>query len=449
MKKFSKNNIIKMIIISLLLLLFGTGYYAYSLNQKYINIKYNEYNEAFSEAVNCINNVENFLVKATISKKSNVAIENLNKIWKDANLALVYLSNIPFDSENETQTIKFLNQVSDYAYTLAKKNINNQELTDEELKNIEELARYCLELENILNQLGNELYSGEISWDNLNQNKNLNFAQEVANISVFSNIDTNFDEYEGLIYDGAYSEHLNNMTKRGLIGKEISKEEAEEKIKNIFKNNFEKIEYNRFIENADIPVYDFNLKLKDNKNKFSIEISKKGGYIVEIQNDREVLEEKVSLEEADAKGKEFLKKIGYDNMEETYYTKLQNILTVNYAYKQNDVIIYPDLIKVKIALDTGEILGCEATGYLNMHEERNLENPKITIEQAKEKLNSNLNILSEKMAIIPTKWKTEVFCYEFKGTVGTKEFIVYINANTGNEEDILVILETEGGILTI
>lgn len=449
MRKNSKNNLIRMIIISLLLLLFGTGYYAYSLNQKYMNSKYNEYNEAFGEAVNCINNVENFLAKATISKKSHVAIENLNKIWKEANLALVYLSNIPFDSENETQTIKFLNQVSDYAYTLARKNMNNEELKDEELKNIEELNKYCIELENTLNQLGNELYSGQISWDNLNQNKNLNFAQEVDNLSVFSNIDTNFDEYEGLIYDGAYSEHLSTIQKKGLIGNEISKEEAEEKIKNIFKDDLESIEYNGFIETADIPVYDFNMKIKDEENKFSIEISKKGGLIVEIQNDRDVTEEKISIEEADLKGKEFLKKIGYDNMEETYYTKLQNILTVNYAYKQNDVIIYPDLIKVKIALDTGEILGCEATGYLNMHGERNIEEPKITKEEAKEKLNPNLNILSEKLAIIPTKWKTEVYCYEFKGTVGNKEFIVYINANTGMEEDILVILETEGGILTI
>ena len=72
MKKISKNNIIRMIITGLILLLFGTGYYAYSLNQKYINSKYNEYNEAFGEAVNCINNVENFLAKATILKKSNV-----------------------------------------------------------------------------------------------------------------------------------------------------------------------------------------------------------------------------------------------------------------------------------------------------------------------------------------------------------------------------------------
>ena len=44
---------------------------------------------------------------------------------------------------------------------------------------------------------------------------------------------------------------------------------------------------------------------------------------------------------------------------------------------------------------------------------------------------------------------TEVLCYEFKGTVENKNFLVYINAENGEEEEILVILETEGGTLTI
>ena len=444
-----KKNIKTIIIIALILILFAIGYYAYNLRNNYYNIQYNNYNQAFGEAVNCINNVENFLAKATISKNSNIAIENLNKIWKEANMALVYLSSIPFDSENESQTIKFLNQVSDYSYSLAQKNINNEDLNDEDLKNIEELNRYCIELENTLNQLANELYSGEVSWEDLNKNRSLDFAQEVDNVNVFSNIDTNFDEYEGLIYDGAYSEHISNMEKKGLVGEEITKEQAEEKIKKYFNEEIEKLEYNTFIENADIPVYDFNMRLKSEESIFSIEISKKGGWIVGIQNDRDVNEEKITIEEADIIGKEFLKKIGFNNMKETYYTKLENILTVNYANVKEGVIIYPDLIKVKIALDSGEILGCETAGYLNAHYDRNIEKSKISIEEAKEKINKNLNILSEGMAIIPTKWKTEILCYEFKGKVGDKEFLVYINANTGKEEDILIILETEGGILTI
>ena len=38
-------------------------------------------------------------------------------------------------------------------------------------------------------------------------------------------------------------------------------------------------------------------------------------------------------------------------MKETYYIKQEGIVTINYAYMQNDVIMYPDLIKLKVALN--------------------------------------------------------------------------------------------------
>lgn len=74
---------------------------------------------------------------------------------------------------------------------------------------------------------------------------------------------------------------------------------------------------------------------------------------------------------------------GFKNMKETYYLKKQGIVTINYAYEQNGVIMYPDLIKLKVALDNGEVLGIETTGYLNSHEERKLPQVKISKEEAK------------------------------------------------------------------
>lgn len=71
------------------------------------------------------------------------------------------------------------------------------------------------------------------------------------------------------------------------------------------------------------------------------------------------------------------------------------------------------------------------------------------MEEAKSKLNKDLEIMSEGMAVIPTEWKSEILCYEFKGKVDGKEFLVYINVETGKEEDILVILDTPGGTLTV
>ena len=125
------------------------------------------------------------------------------------------------------------------------------------------------------------------------------------------------------------------------------------------------------------------------------------------------------------------------------------IVTINYAANQDDVILYPDLIKVKVALDNGEILGVETTGYLNNHTIRTLVEPKITIEEAKSSLNQNLQIESEGLAMIPTEWKTEILCYEFKGKVDDREFLVYINVENGREEDILIITDTPNGTLAM
>lgn len=168
-----------------------------------------------------------------------------------------------------------------------------------------------------------------------------------------------------------------------------------------------------------------------------------------MNKNREVNEEKISKEEAVKIGKKYLEELGFQNMQESYFLTQENIITINYLYKQENVLIYPDLIKLKIALDNGEILGMETTGYLNSHTERENLKPMISKEEAKEKINPKLNIYTESLAIIPTEWKTEILCYEFKGKIDETEFLVYINAQNGREENILVIKETPGGILTM
>ena len=167
-----------------------------------------------------------------------------------------------------------------------------------------------------------------------------------------------------------------------------------------------------------------------------------------MNKNRDVSAEILSQEEADKKAKEYLEQHGFKNMKETYYLKESGIVTINYAYVQDDVIMYPDLIKVKVALDDGEILGIETSGYLNSHTKRDIKEPKVTVEEAKKSLNKDLTIESEELTIIPTEWKTEVLCWEFEGNVEGLDFIVYVNAETGEEEDILIITNTPNGTLT-
>ena len=438
------------IIVGLLIVVAILGFILYKKQREYRQASENSYNAAFFELVDYVQNVETYLAKSLISSTPEHGAETLTNLWREANLAQAYLSRLPIESQELENTEKFLNQVSDYSYSLSRKNIYNESLSDEDFNNLKELHTYSQELENTLNQLSDDLNTGRFSWGELTKKGTVAFAQQVDNISKesFSNLEENFHEYSGLIYDGAFSEHLTNAEPKGLTGDDIDEDQAKEIAENFIGiENIKEISNLGYFENATISNYGFSIK-KNNYETVNISISKKGGHVISMNANRDVNTESITQEQADEKGKQYLESKGFSNMKETYYLKQDGIVTINYAYNQDNVVMYPDLIKVKVALDNGEILGLESTGYLNNHQKRDISNVKITKEEAKKNLNKNLEITSEGMAVIPTEWKTEILCYEFKGKVDEREFLVYINAENGKEEDVLVITNTPNGTLT-
>jgi germination protein YpeB len=285
MKLDIKSRMFVIVIILSIVLIISTVYYAYTVNEKFKILQINKYNESFGNLANYVNNVESLLAKSTISRNPKYSAESLTEIWRDSNLALVYLNNIPISSEELSQTAKFLNQVSDYSYSLSRKNINDEELSESDFNNLRQLHKYSVKLEETLNRLSDELYSGTISWNELTKKTSLEYAQAVDNVSIFSNISANLSEYEGLIYDGAYSDHVNKADKVGLVGDEISEDDAYKKVQEFFgQNRIEDIQLNQFLENANIPCYDFLVTLKNQENKINIEIAQKGVFVVEMQN---------------------------------------------------------------------------------------------------------------------------------------------------------------------
>lgn len=441
------------VIVVLGAIIIGLGAFVYKKEMDYRQASENSYNMAFFELVDYVQNVETYLAKSLISTTPEHGAETLTHIWREADLAGSYLAQLPIENQELANTAKFLNQVSDYSYTLSRKNIYNEPLTQEDLDNLTNLHNYSVELKNTLVQLSADMNDGRISWGELTKKGRVAFAQQVSNISQdsFSGLEENFHEYAGLIYDGAFSEHLTSPERKGLTGDDIDEEKAREIATTFFgQDRIEEISSNGLSENGNIPSYDFYIKIKNEKDHTaSISISRKGGHVVFLNQNRDIEAEAISNEQADEIAKKFLNEKGFPNMKETYYLKQQGILTINYAYEQNGVTMYPDLIKVKVALDNGEILGVETTGYLNSHEERTLPKVKITKEEAAKTINKNLEINATSLAIVPTEFKTELLCWEFKGKVDDTEFLVYINAETGREEDILVIQNTPEGTLTM
>ena len=443
------------IVVTLITIITVLGIYTYKRERNFRQMTENDYNMSFYELVSYVENVETYLAKSLISSSPEHGAETLTQVWREANLAQAYLARLPIGANELANTSKFLNQVSDYSFTLSRKNINNEELTEEDFNNLKQLHTYSVELTNTLNQLSSDINEGKIKWGELTEKGSSVLVSQVSNISQesFSNLEENFHEYSGLIYDGAFSEHITTAEKKGLTGNDINEEDARKIVEQYIENSkIKKIDEKGLSENTDMQCYYYYIETNDDRN-ITMAITKKGGHILFMNCNRDIERENISEQQANEFGKAFLENHEFKNMKETYFFKQDGIVTINYAYNQpseyGNVVVYPDLIKLKIALDNGEILGLESTGYLNSHRERIIEEPKILLEQAKSSLNKNLNIKSEGLAIIPTEYKTEVFCYEFKGDVEGIDFLVYINAKTGKEEDILIIKDTPNGTLTM
>lgn len=420
-------------------------------NDEVVQTLESSYSRAFFELVDYLDNVETLLAKAQISGSSEFAAKNFTDIWRKADLAQSSLSQIPITHVTLENAMKFLNQLSDYSYSLSRKAIENEGLSEEDLNNIRDFYDKCKTLNETFRSLANDMNSGSLSWSELMESSKPNeLAQEVSNVSQesFSQIEENMQDYEGLIYDGPFSEHMTSTEPLGLSDEVFSREMAEEKVyEYIDKDKIREIKYNGIVEST-IRVHSFDIELDDG-SFFYIDVTENGGEVLWFMHKRDIGEEKLIFEEAKAKALEFLDKHGFKSMKETYYISENAMVTINFAYLDGDVVCYPDLLKVKVALDDGSIIGLEAQSYFSSHHERNIEMPSISIEEAREKLNSNIEIFSEGMAIIPTDWKTELLTYEFKGRVDENDFIVYVNAMTGKEEKIFMIVETPNGVLTV
>lgn len=411
----------------------------------------NRYNQAFYEMASYIENIDTLLAKSLVSKDPSHGARTMSEVWRQANLAKTNLSQLPIEQNLISQTSKFLSQTSDFSRTLTLQTIDQTPITDEQLSQIQSLTDYADKLQTSILELSSQISEGRLSWNELTKKGSNTFANLGANneSSVFQEMSDNFQDYPGLIYDGPFSDHITDLTPRGITGEDIDEEKAKKIAVNFIGNDrIQEITEVSESFNSKIPCYSLSVKLKT-EEEANIDISQKGGHIIWFLYSKDVTDKKLTIDEAKEKALSFLNSRGLTSMKSTYYIDENNIATLNFAYTQESVTIYPDLIKVSVAMDNGDITGFESAGYLFSHERRNIATPKITKEEAQENINQSLNPEYSGLAIIPTDVKTEVLVHEFKGKVDDRDFIVYINAETGKEEDILIIINTPNGILTI
>ena len=405
------------------------------------------YKRAMEELSTYISNIENALNKGVYASTAPQVVGLSAKLLRETGCAKTCLSQMPSGDARIDSLTRFISQTGAFAMTLSHKAASGEAITPEDYDTLSTLESYAKQVNAQVQDMETELLSHystddgvQIFWDRYLQPVE-NAALNVAT-NGFSQIEEGFTDYPTLIYDGPFSDHIMQRTALWTQGRsEVSNEVALAAAV-----NFTGAESNRFTEQngeaGNLSTYSFSA------GDLSIDITKQGGLVLRMIQSRTVSEQKIDLKLALENGSRFLQEHGIKNMKESYYSVSNNICTINFACEENGVTMYPDLIKVGVAMDNGAIVLYDATGYVMNHHARELAAPAITLEQAQQKLSPALSVVSTGLAVIPNEGLNEQYCYEFKcnGKDGD-EVLVYISTQTGLEEQILILIKSENGIL--
>ncbi len=401
------------------------------------------YQQSLTELSECLDSIETNLTKSAYASTPTMMTILSEDLYSECNSAKNALSHLPIDQMNLSGEFKFLSQAGDYAKYLSAKIKDGQEISQEEYENLQMLLNYSREYSKHVSDMVTKCSLGGRITEN--EVKNKNNDSKISNLSLnFDEAEKAFSDFPTLLYDGPFADAvLNREPVMVSNAKSITKEEGK-KIAAMALNVSEGEITFQCEEFGSIPCYDFAY------DDYTIAVTKNGGYVAYIISSKSVKARNITEENAINIAKSYLKNLGYDDMQETYYSISNNICVINFAYSEDNVIRYTDLIKVGISMADGKIFSLEAKGYLTNHRNRDEFEDGITEEEAKSKLSSNVEVISSRMCLIPKSNGKESYCYQFhcKSNSSEEEILVYINAITGEEEDILLLLYSDNGTLT-
>lgn len=396
----------------------------------------NNYMKSFYEMVDSVNTLEVNLSKVIATNNLTSQRELLDDIYMTCMIGVDNVNNLPINNYKLSEINKLLNTTGGFAYSLLLNNINGSLINNNDFEQI------------------NKIYSNvkSLQFDINNYMRKLQYDYSILEEVDFNDVDNSYfsggitdtessnSEVPTLIYDGPFSDSVINKEIRGLGDTLYTREEVENKLKSIFENS--EIKY---IGDTKGKFETYNFEVKNGSDLY-VSVTKQGGLILSITSFGEGTGESISSSQGIIYAEDFASKLGFENMYSVWYQQSGNILYVNLAPIVNKCIHYTDLIKVKVDLSATKIVGWEATNYATNHIDRSFTSS-IGILDVQKNLSPQLTVVERNFCIIPGEYVGEISAYEFICEWEDYTYYVYIDSNTGNEINILRIIETNDGQL--
>jgi len=420
----------------------GTGYWGYKEHQEKNAILIqaeNNYQRAFHNLTYHIDLLHD-KIGTTLAMNSQSSLSpTLADVWRLTSEAHSDVGQLPLSLMPFNKTEEFLSNIGDFSYRTAVRDLSKEPLSDKEYNTLQQLYKNSEDIQKELRTVQHLVMENNLRW--MDVELALASGDKQADNTIIDGLKT-VEKNVAAYSESEFGVTLTTTKKDGnkfpnLEGPEINEQQAKELAKKFLglKGNIEM----KVTENGEGSQNGFySLEINDPKSKVNtfMDITKKGGTPIWVIRNREVAKSAISLNDAYNRAQKFLKDNKFENLELFESAQYDNIGVFNFVSSINGVRVYSDSIKMKVALDDGNIIGFTARDYLMAGKIKTAGKPKISKEEAKKHINPNLEIMEDRLAIITNDLDQDVLCYEFLGTINNDTYRIFINAENGFEEKV-------------
>ncbi len=401
----------------------------------------NNYQRAFHELVWNIKTVENELAMLSAAGGLNQQMQSLATVWRQVYAAQENVGQLPLGLVPLDESEAYLSQVGDYIFSLVSKGTY---LSDAERIGVGELQQCAAKIGDQLASLQATILQDNIRWTDLQtaliKARQEDEVRDNTIVNGFQLVNKEVQEFPEVVLDGRIG--VAQPPPTALDGEKITQEEARD-IALCFLSPGDKTAYQEVSNErtgGPVPTYRFVFTPNEGDRRITVEVTEQGGRVFWMLDNRVPSTVQVPAGALSKQASAWLRRRGYSNLQLIGLHEYQGSVLFAFVYEQDDVLIYPDLLRLRVASDDGSVIGFEGNGYVAYHrEQRQLPEPQISLEDALSKLASGLQQVGPaQMAVIFNARAEETLVYEIPVSRNMEGgFLIYVDAQNGEEVQIV------------
>lgn len=395
----------------------------------------NQYQAAFHNLNNHIDTLNQELGKALVTNSRNQLVPRLATVWRLAYAAQADLGQLPLALVPFSHAEQFLSNVGEFAYRVALRDLEREPLTEKERKTLKTLYQHSERIKKELNGVQSKIIENHLRWMDVEAALAMEKVQKDNTIiDGFQIIDKTVQEFPEVDWGSVKTVSERRMHRfNQLPGKAVSPQEVQKRVEEFIGQPLKEVEMTATGDDMSYAVYSVRAVPKGSEDSIYLDVTKKGGHVIWMMNERKIAEPTISEEEALQIAIDFLTRRGFQRMSLVNVQPYDNTRIFLFVPVQDGVRLMTDTVSVKVALDRGEVTGFQAEEYVIHHQPRQLPKPKLTEAQARKKVHAELQTPDGELALVEDENGEERLAYQFQAEQNGHTYRIYIDAITGEE----------------